>query len=407
MMNWKKTFAIIWTGQLFSLLSSTIVSFAIILWLSIETGSAEVLALAALFALLPQSVLGLFSGVFIAPWNRKTIMIVADLFIASCTLILAYIFYIGEPVTWQIYLLLSLRSAGTAFHAPAMQAAIPTLAPESQLVRIAGINQNTRSVCNITGPVLAALFVSVMDMAWVLILDVAGALLACASLTLTSIPNPEKNNPDVKTGILSEMKEGSKAITSKAGIVWLFVFSILATFFIMPISVLFPLMTLNHFSGDAYQMSFVEVAWGLGMLFGGLFLSMQKLKTRNVVLLNLMYLVLGAAFLFSGLLPPGGFTGFMTLTFIGGISGAICFSLFTVILQTQIDPELLGRVFSVYMSLAIFPSMLGLLGTGSVADSIGVTNAFIFGGGVIALISVLSFMTPVVMNLEEHGNPGS
>lgn len=62
-------------------------------------------------------------------------MIAADLFIGSGTLILAFIFFIGEPVIWQIYLLLSLRSVGTAFHTPAMQAAIPTLVPESQLVR--------------------------------------------------------------------------------------------------------------------------------------------------------------------------------------------------------------------------------------------------------------------------------
>jgi DHA3 family macrolide efflux protein-like MFS transporter len=401
MMNWKKTFAIIWTGQLFSLLSSTIVSFAVILWLSLETGSAEVLALAAIFALLPQSILGLFSGVFIDRWSRKKIMILADIFIALCTLILALIFYLGEATTWQIYLLLSLRSAGTAFHTPAMQAAVPTLAPESQLMRIAGINQSIQSVCNIAGPALAALFISVMDMAWVLMLDVAGALIACGSLALITIPNPAKSNPEAKTGILFEMKEGFRAISSNPGIVWLFVFSILATFFIMPISVLFPLMTLNHFSGNAYQMSFVEVAWGVGMLLGGAFLGIQKLKIRNIILLNLMFLVLGGSFLFSGMLPSTGFAGFMVFTFIGGISGAIYFSSFTVILQTQIDSGLLGRVFSVYMSLAILPSMLGLLGTGSIADSIGVTNAFIIGGLVISMIGIISFLTPAVMKLEK------
>ncbi|MGV8094313.1 MAG: MFS transporter [Mangrovibacterium sp.] len=401
MMNWKKTFAIIWTGQLFSLLSSTIVSFAVILWLSLETGSAEVLALAAIFALLPQSVLGLFSGVFIDRWSRKKIMILADIFIALCTLILALIFYLGEATTWQIYLLLSLRSAGTAFHTPAMQAAVPTLAPESQLIRIAGVNQSIQSVCNIAGPALAALFISVMDMAWVLMLDVAGALIACGSLALITIPKPAKSNPEAKTGILFEMKEGFRAISSNPGIVWLFIFSILATFFIMPISVLFPLMTLNHFSGNAYQMSFVEVAWGVGMLLGGAFLGIQKLKIRNIVLLNLMFLVLGGSFLFSGMLPSTGFTGFMIFTFIGGISGAIYFSSFTVILQTQIDSGLLGRVFSVYMSLAIFPSILGLLGTGSIADSIGVTNAFIIGGLVISMIGIISFLTPAVMKLEK------
>ena len=42
--NWKRVFAIIWTGQFLSILTSSIVNFAIVLWLSLETGSAEVLA---------------------------------------------------------------------------------------------------------------------------------------------------------------------------------------------------------------------------------------------------------------------------------------------------------------------------------------------------------------------------
>ena len=58
MENWKKTFGIIWSGQLASILSSSVVGYAIIFWMSIETGSAEVLALAAIAGMLPQSLLG-------------------------------------------------------------------------------------------------------------------------------------------------------------------------------------------------------------------------------------------------------------------------------------------------------------------------------------------------------------
>lgn len=53
MENWKKTFGIIWSGQLASILSSSVVGYAIIFWMSIETGSAEVLALAAIAGMLP------------------------------------------------------------------------------------------------------------------------------------------------------------------------------------------------------------------------------------------------------------------------------------------------------------------------------------------------------------------
>src|SRR5690606_13812396 len=145
MNNWKRTFSIIWAGQFMSLLSSSLVNFAVIIWLSLETGSAEVLAYAAIAALLPQYVLGLFGGEFIDRGDRKKPMIVADGFIAVCTFAIALLFYSGQVELWYIYLLLGLRSVGSAFHMPAMQASVPLLAPESELLRIAGINQVIQS----------------------------------------------------------------------------------------------------------------------------------------------------------------------------------------------------------------------------------------------------------------------
>ena len=82
MENWKKTFGIIWSGQLASILSSSVVGYAIIFWMSIETGSAEVLALAAIAGMLPQSLLGPVVGVYVDRWDRKRTMILADSFIA-------------------------------------------------------------------------------------------------------------------------------------------------------------------------------------------------------------------------------------------------------------------------------------------------------------------------------------
>ena len=103
MENWKKTFGIIWSGQLASILSSSVVGYAIIFWMSIETGSAEVLALAAIAGMLPQSLLGPFVGVYVDRWDRKRTMILADSFIAFCTLILAVLFWFDVAQMWHIY----------------------------------------------------------------------------------------------------------------------------------------------------------------------------------------------------------------------------------------------------------------------------------------------------------------
>lgn len=102
MENWKKTFAVIWSGQLASILSSSVVAFAIIFWVSLETGSAQVLALAAIAGMLPQSLLGPLVGVYVDRWDRKWTMILADSFIALCTLLLAVLFWLGVARMWHI-----------------------------------------------------------------------------------------------------------------------------------------------------------------------------------------------------------------------------------------------------------------------------------------------------------------
>lgn len=399
--NWKRVFAIIWTGQFLSILTSSIVNFAIVLWLSLETGSAEVLAFATMAALLPQSVLGLFTGIFIDRWKRKRVMIMADSFIAFCTLILAVLFYFDLAKICHIYVLLALRSVGSAFHMPAMQASVPLLAPKSELMRIAGINQVIQSVCNIAGPALAGLFITMMKMTNILLLDVAGAAFACLSLCFVFIPDPSPEERNSELHLWREAKEAIMEVRNQYGLSWLFLLSILATFVIMPVSVLFPLMTLNHFAGNAFQVSLVEVSWGGGALLAGALLGLKKYHWNEILLINGMYIALGLTFLFSGLLPISGFIWFVVLTALGGVCGSLYFATFTTVIQSRINPGVMGRVFSFYMSFSMLPSMIGLLSTGFLADSIGLGNTFIISGGFLCLIGIISFFIPSLISLKE------
>jgi len=507
-MNWKKTFAFIWVGQLFSTLTSSVVSFAIIFWLSIQTGSAEVLAYSTLASMMPQLVLGLFSGVLVDRWNRKKVMILADLYIAALTSVMAVLFYTGNTNLGFIYTLLALRSIGSAFHTPAMEASVPLLAPQDKLMRIAGINNMIFSVSTIAAPAVAAIFIGLLDMTWVLMLDVMGALIACCSLFFVSIPNPthvidkqtsgpnyepnqapeqalyqeagheptyesghepfhernfdptnesslnpghepihERNfDPTYEAGhepeykhhklhsnnyainasnttsifahitvnetlaetklsaefrrFLAEFRHGIREVQMRPGIMWMFIFTVFASLAMVPVSTLFPLMTLEHFAGDTYMMSLIEIVWGVGMLIGGGIMSLPGFKFNKVVLINTMYIILGIAYLFSGFLPPEGFYVFAALSMIGGIAGAIFWGAFTVLLQTSIDPGVLGRVFSIHGSLIMIPAMFSLVATGYIADTIGISNTFIIGGIMLILIGLISPLIPSVRKLS-------
>lgn len=401
--GWKKTFYIIWTGQLFSSLSSSIVGFSVVFWLSVQSQSAQVLAYAMIAALLPQIVLGMFTGVYIDKWSRKYTMIFSDLFIAFCTGILGLLFYFGAVAIWQIYLLMVLRSVGTAFHTPAMQSSTPLLAPESELMRIAGINQVIYSLSTIGGPVLGAILINSMPMTYIMSLDVIGALIACTCLLFVTIPNPVKKASEVKHNLLAEIKEGLQAIFSRKGLKYLFMGEMGAMFFIIPVASLFPLITLQYFKGTAFDLGLVESGWGVGMLLGGVIVGLRQMKhARKAMLIAMMCMVSGICFMSSGMLSINAFYFFVVLTFIGGIAATIWNSSFTVILQTNIEPDKLGRAFSTYDSLILVPSIPGLLATGFIAENIGLQNSFVIAGASMTLIGLLIFINPKIRSLDKQ-----
>lgn len=113
--NWKYPYFTIWAGQAVSILTSAVLQMAIIWYLTDTTKSAAVLSWATLVGFLPQAVLGTMIGVLVDRWDRKLIMIGADLFIAAAGLSLAILSFRGEISIGMIFIVLFLRSVGTGF----------------------------------------------------------------------------------------------------------------------------------------------------------------------------------------------------------------------------------------------------------------------------------------------------
>ena len=192
MNHWKSTLAVIGIGQLISILTSTIVGFSIIFWISNEFKSPTALSLAILAGFLPQFVLGLFAGVYVDRWNRKKTMFYSDLFIAFCTLCLFIVITKGYKDLSFFYLLTACRSIGSTFHAPALQASIPLLVPKHHLVRVSGLYHSIQSFSEVIAPVVGASLVVWLPIQYILLIDVIGAVAACLTLLCVQIPSLQK-----------------------------------------------------------------------------------------------------------------------------------------------------------------------------------------------------------------------
>ena len=180
--DWKKPFFTIWTGQAFSLLGSELVQFALVWYLTKQTGSASVLAFASFVALIPRVLISPFSGALVDRWNRQRVMIFADAAIALFTMLLAGIFWLGKIQIWHIFAIMFIRSLGSGFQWPAMQASTSLMIPKDQLAHISGLNQTLRGALGIVAPVAAALLMEFMPMFGILSIDVITAIIAISSL---------------------------------------------------------------------------------------------------------------------------------------------------------------------------------------------------------------------------------
>lgn len=302
---------------------------------------------------------------------------------------------------WHIYILLACRSAGSAFHIPAMQASVPLLAPASQLTRIAGVNQIIASLSSIAGPALGALLINLTSIGNILLLDVAGAAIACISLLCVRIPNPARDTTR-KPDLWREFREGFSAMHAIPGMGWFFTLAIVVWFFIMPVGVMFPLMTLQHFGGGAFEMSLIEIVWGGGALVGGAVMGARTYRVSRIVLVNLMYLVVGLSFALSGLrrlrIP-------LVRPLHGG-GGHLQQRVQRLVRLRGPDPDRSGHAGTLSCrSTAVsgcWPAALGLLGTGFLAENVGLTTTFVVAGTIIVAVGAAGFFIPSVMRLDRN-----
>ncbi len=257
MQSWRRTFITIWSGQSISILTSSVLQMAIVWYITQRTGSAALLSLATLIGFLPQALLGLFIGVYIDRYNRKTVMILSDIFIALAGMVLVVAGLLGEIPLWLIYVVLFFRSIGAAFHTPALQAVTPSIVPKDQLTQYAGFAQGFKSLSMVISPALAALLFSIWELHVIILLDVMGVVLAVGILSLVKIPNTAREKPCCRSQVFQEAKEGFWALRREPGLLELLVISCLYAFIYFPIGTLYPLITMTWFGGGVAESGIV------------------------------------------------------------------------------------------------------------------------------------------------------
>ena len=403
--NWAVRFFSIFTGQAFSLFGSSLVQFALIWYLTQKTGSATILATASLFGMLPQILLGPIAGTVVDRGNRRIIMIVSDASIALSTLVLVYLFSAGLVQIWHIYLILAIRSAGGAFHYPAMASSTSLMVPEKHLSRVAGANQTLQGLISIVAPPIGALLVATLSNPQILMIDVVTAIMGITPLFFFSVPQPQRSEAHSsaqKNSFLQDMGAGFKYMASWPGLLMLGLMATLLNFLMAPTSALTPLLVTKYFKLGALELGSLDSFFGVGMIAGGITLSVWGGFKRKIVTSLTGIALFSFAILAIAAAPADKFWIMMVSMAVIGFMMPIVNGPIHALFQSVVEPEMQGRVLSLVGSVAQAMMPIGFLIAGPVTDATSLQTWFWIAGILNLLIALIGFFIPAIMNIESN-----
>jgi DHA3 family macrolide efflux protein-like MFS transporter len=402
--NWMRRFIPIWSAQIFSLLGSGLVQFAFVWWITQKTGSAALLATATLVAVLPEVFLAPFAGALVDRWNRRKVMIVADLSIALITLVLAALFALNLAETWHVFVVMFIRSVGGVFHWPAMQASTSLMVPEKHFSRVAGVNQALRGSLNIIAPPLGALLMTLLPFYQVIAVDVITAIIAVSPLLFIRIPQPVREDAGemiTPKALWKDMAEGFRYMKTWKGLLYLTMIAAILNFLLAPAGTLSPLMVTQHFKAGVWELSILDSVLGVGGVIGGVLLGIWGGFKSKIVTSLSGVIGIGFGVLLFGAAPGNMFWMGVAAMALMGFMLPMANGPLQAILQSRVPAEMQGRVMGTTNSICMAMMPLSMLVAAPVAELLGLRVWYWFGGTLVMLLGFGALFIPSIQALEK------
>jgi Na+/melibiose symporter-like transporter len=392
-----RDFRLLWTGQAVSLMGDGIYLVAIA-WLVYDISNEPgALALVGFAWTLPQ-VLGLLvAGVLSDRFERRRLLVIADLLRFASIFVIAVLALTESAELWHLIVLVVFYGLGEALFQPAFTAIVPDVVPREELLQANALKELMEPLgLRFAGPAVGGALIALFDVGIAFLVDaVTFAVSAVAVSLMTRQPPPREEPGSMRRDLL----EGFAYVRAHA---WLWATLVGAALFLLltfgPFEVLLPYIIRNDLDGDAQTFGLVLAAGGLGSILAALILSRTGVPRRYVTfmwgawcvgdVLVVLMAVAGAAW---------------QLCLIALVSfglGTLGMMVWNTMMNTLVPAEMLGRVssFDWFVSTGLIP--LSFAVTGPVAEVLGARTTLALSGLLGGLTLVFMFI-PGVRDPEE------
>lgn len=290
-------FLLLWSSQTVSELGTAMTGYALIIWIYEQKGTASSITLLTICTFLPTIFFRFIAGALADRWNKKHIMLCADLMAAFGTMVVLVLFSFSALMVWHLYVINVLLSFMNAFQNPASFVATSLLVPKKYYTRVSGLQSFSGSAISILAPALGSYLLAFGGMTLVLVCDLVSFSVAFLIL-LFFIKIPETGHSEEKTRepFLKSCLEGIHYLWEHSALLRITLFVAVINFLaklgndgmIAP----FVLGRTNH---DQQVLGMVQSAVAFGLLAGSVIVTMMKpAKNKSKVVF------VTTAFIFAG-----------------------------------------------------------------------------------------------------------
>ncbi len=336
----------------------------------------------------PSFLFSFVGGVAADRYNRYRIIRITQILSIIQSVLLAALVITGHMIIWMIFVLSVILGLINAFDIPARQSLIhEVVEDQADLPNAVSLTTAMASLAQMLGPALSGIVLSAFGAAVCFLINAASFGAVMVSLMLMKLPSPKTKKYEKK--IINEFREGFVYL-KKARVIRLTILMLsLVSLFVLPYNTVLPVFAKVIFHGDASTFGYINGFIGAGCVAGTIYLASRKTGSNLKQILFVSTIMFGIGLICFGLLKN--FPLAMFFAALAGFGSIAQFTISNIIVQSESEPHMRGRVISILLMAIFGMTPLGSVITGAISQRIGAPITVI-AQGIIAIILALVFI---------------
>jgi predicted MFS family arabinose efflux permease len=346
------------------------------------SGTPEMVALVQTATLAPILLFALVAGAFADLWDRRLVLLLAQLWVSAVSAGLAIISGLGLVTPVVLLLFTFLIGTGAALNGPAWQAVVREIVPREQLAAAVTLNAIGFNLARALGPAFGGAVVAAYGTEAAFVANAFAALALVVVLLFWRRQLPPDDLPRERLG--SAVVTGLRYVGETPAIGAILVRGGVFGFAASAALALLPLVARDRLGGGPVTYGLLLGAFGIGALLGAFLVHPLRQRRGAEFVITALSAAGGLAFLALGLVPYL-FLPVLAALALAGTAWLGSFSTFNIAIQMPTAFWVQARVLALYQA-TIFGSMAaGSWLWGQVADGTSLETAYLAAGGLLLL----------------------